>query len=400
MMTRALLPLAVALPLYCAGWLQKDTFAPANRLSGIGVDREKMSDIVLQRRSQLMTDSMTFAIMRDPEALAGAERITGAKLQRIFQSASRQSGLPVSFLSAISYLESWGNAKAESPAGPKGIMQIAAATARTMGLRIVYATRYKVTTEKKLVRKKKKSKPVWVNVRRKIPYTVLVRDERMYPEKAIPAAAQYLARLENRYGGRDWAVFAYHCGEGCAGEIRAIAQRSDGLGEKSSVAKVFFGASPGHNRDLYQALRFHMDRDYSPTYFFRITRAEELLKLYKEEPQEFKKLYYAYRNQVDPALRAPHRLSVWLRPEDLAYKNCEDLRREKGKNLVEAFDNPKFFGFTLRRTGSGAIGEDDLSNQDLYLQAAPSTIGTISYIAYETRRLFEAMKPKKEMRDP
>ena len=105
-------------------------------------------------------------------------------------------------------------------------------------------TRYKITTEKKLVRKKKKRKPVWVNVRRKIPYTVLVRDERMYPEKAIPAAAQYLARLENRYGGRDWAVFAYHCGEGCAGEVRAIAQRSDGLGEKSSVAKVFFGATP------------------------------------------------------------------------------------------------------------------------------------------------------------
>ena len=34
-------------------------------------------------------------------------------------------------------------------------------------------------------------------------------------------------------------------------------------------------------------------------------RAEELLSLYKEEPQEFKKLYYGYRNQVDPALRAP-----------------------------------------------------------------------------------------------
>ena len=97
-----------------------------------------------------------------------------------------------------------------------------------------------------------------------------------------------------------------------------------------------------------------MDRDYSPTYFFRISRAEELLNLYKEEPEEFKKLYYGYRNQVDPAQRAPHRLSIWLRPEDLAYNNCEDLRREKGKNLVEAFDNPKFFGFrfeTHRRGG-------------------------------------------------
>ena len=107
--------------------------------------------------------------------------------------------------------------------------------------------------------------------------------------------------------------------------------------------------TPRHNRELYQALRYHMDRDYSPTYFFRISRAEELLKLYREEPDEFKKLYYEYRNQVDPAQRAPHRLSVWLRPEDLTSSNCDDLRREKGKSLVDVFDDPKFFGFTLRR---------------------------------------------------
>ena len=68
----------------------------------------------------------------------------------------------------------------------------------------------------------------------------------------------------------------------------------------------------------------------------------------------------------------------------------------RGRTWWSAFDNPKYFGFTLRRTGSGAIGEDDLANQDLYFQAAPSTVGTIAYIAYETRRLFEAMKLKKE----
>src|SRR4051794_35359002 len=204
-MLRVAFSLLVAVPLAVAqfgGWFKKDVFTPSNRLSGVGVDREKMSDLVLQRRSQLMIESQTFAILRDPEALAGAERITSPKLRKIFESAGRQSGLPASFISAISYLESWGKSNAESPAGPKGIMQIAAATARSMGLKIVYATRYKVATEKKLVRKKK-GKPTWVTVRKKIPYTVLVRDERLIPERAIPAAAMYLARLEERYGGRD-----------------------------------------------------------------------------------------------------------------------------------------------------------------------------------------------------
>jgi hypothetical protein len=168
------------------------------------------------------------------------------------------------------------------------------------------------------------------------------------------------------------------------------------MGEGTPVAKAFFGASPAYNRELYQSIRYHMERDYSPTYFFRISRAEQLLKLYQESPEEFKKLYYEYRNQVDPTLRAPHRLSVWLRPEDLAFRTCEDLRREQGKSLVGVFDDPKRFGFALRRTGPGAIAEEDPSNQSLHLQAAPSTVGTVLYVAYETRRLFEAMKPKRE----
>jgi len=398
MMTRVMLPLAVAVPLCAAqfgGWFGKDTFAPSNRLSGIGVDREKISDLVLQRRTQLMIESQTFAIMRDPEALVGAERITSPKLWKIFESAGRQSGLPPSFVAAISYLESWGDPRAQSPTGPKGIMQIAGGTARAMGLRIVYATRYKMGTQRKLV-KPKKGKARWVTVRKRIPYTVLVRDERMMPERAIPAAAGYLSRLEAQYGGRDWAVFAYHCGEGCAADVRSIVQNSDGLGSGATVAQAFFGSSPSHNRELYQSLRYHMERDYSPTYFFRISRAEQLLNLYRESPQDFKKLYYEYRNQVDPTLRAPHRLSVWLRPDDLAFRNCEDLKREQGKKLVSVFENPKFFGFGVRKNGPGAIAEEDLSNQSLYLQASPSTIGTILYVAYETRRLFDAMKPKRE----
>ena len=102
-----------------------------------------------------MIDSQTFAIMRDPESLPGAAADQQSEAAEDFRiDAGRKSGLPPSFISAISYLESWGNAKAESWAGPKGIMQIAAATARQMGLRIVYATKYKISTEKKLVRRK------------------------------------------------------------------------------------------------------------------------------------------------------------------------------------------------------------------------------------------------------
>ncbi len=379
------------------GWLssRNDDFTPKNRLSGIGVDRQEMSDIVLAKRTELMIESQTFSIMRDPQALQGAARITNPKMKKIFRDAANKSGMPANVISAVAYLESWGDPRAESPAGPKGIMQFSEATARRSGLKIVRATRYRVTSEKKRVKTKRGM--AWRTVKHKVPYTVTVRDERMQPEKAIPAAAIYLSEMEKKFGGRDWAVFAYHCGEGCVSEFQAAARETNGLGKGvPSVAKVFFAGSPARNKELYHLIRHHMDRDYSPTYWFRIMRASQLLDLYESDPEQFKTFITEYRNDDNPTQRAPHRLSVWLRAADFAFHTCDDIRKDQGHHLVKAFDDPKLFGFTLRKAGAGAIGEDDLRNQEYYLQASPAAIGTLAYIAFETRRLHAAMKPKGE----
>ena len=382
-------------------WLKSSAyFTPDNRLSGIGVDRSGMSDVVLSSRTGLMIESQTFGIMRDPQAISGAQRITNPKLQAIFEDAEKKSGWPAPMLAAISYLESWGDPLAESPAGPKGIMQISEATARRMGLKIVRATRYRVTTERKTVRLKRGKKPtrmVTRTITRKTPYTVTVRDERFLPDKAIPAAARYLAQMEQHFGGQDWAVFAYHCGEGCVAEFQSILRQSNDLKRgKTTVAEAFFSSSPARNKELYQAIAKHMDRDYSPTYWFRIMRAAQLLDLYKKEPAAYKKLALEYKYEPNPAMRAPHRLSVWLRPEDLAYRSCDDIRRDQGTKLFRVFENPELFGFSLRKSGSCAIGHYDLKNQEFYLQASPSAIGALTYIAFETRRLHDALKPKGE----
>ena len=385
---------AVLLPaLLQFGWLTRgDQFSPSIRLSGIGIDREHLSDAVVEKRAESMISTQTFSILRDPQALSGAQRILSPKLQKIFASASRQSGWPASLISAVAYLESWGLPDVQSSAGPKGIMQIAGSTAKSMGLRMIYATRYRVSSEKVTV-KGRRGKVTTRVVKKRTPYQVLVRDERLLPERAVPAAANYLAKLANRYGARDWAIFAYHCGEGCAAEVQGIVRRSRGFKDDNmSVARTFFSASPAYNKDLYDVLQHHMERDFSPTYWFRIMRAEQLLKLYSEDPAEFKRLFNEYRNRLNPEQRAPHRLAVWLRPDDLEFRTCEDLKREQGKKLVQAFDNAKRFGFTIRPE----IGAADPANQDYYRQASPSTMGVVAYVAYETRRLHEAMKPKGE----
>jgi len=363
-------------------------FTPQHRLSGIGVDRAEMTPEVLDARTGRMIQSQTFTIMREPQAKAGAERITGPKLAPVFKRASTSSGLPASLISAIAYLESWGDARAESPAGPKGIMQFSEATARAAGLRVVRVTRFKITSERRLVRRKTGA-PVQRTIRHRIPYAVTVRDDRFNPERAVPAAANYLARLQTKFGGRDWAVFAYHCGEGCVAELLPLAQAAVG-NKQPSVAAMFFAANPARHRELYDALQRHMQRDYSPTYWFRIQRAEQLLELYRSDPDAFRELVDQYRNPINVQRRANDRLMVWLKSEDVFYRSVDDLKQASGKALERVLDNPKIFGFSLPALDS------ESATKDLYLQASPAAIGTLLYISFETRRLFDALKPKGE----
>ena len=343
-----------------------------------------MTPLLLDNRTERMIESETFPILREPQAIAGAERITGPKLRRIFNRAAATSGLPASLISAVAYLESWGDANAVSPAGPKGIMQFSEATARAAGLRVIRTTRFKITTERKLV-KRKNAKPVYKTVRHRTPYTELVRDDRLNPERAVPAAANYLARLENKFGGRDWAVFAYHCGEGCISELLPLAQAALGRKAQPTVAGMFFAASPALHRDLYEAIQRHMQRDYSPTYWFRVMRAEQLLNLYQTDRAAFRELAEEYRNPNNPARRTNNRLVVWLKSGDTFYRSANDLKKAEG--LVKALDDPKLFGFTLPKPSV---------DPDLYLQDSPAAIGTLLYIAFETRRLFEEHKPRGE----
>jgi len=362
-------------------------FVPTHKLPGIGVSRDDLSDDVLAARTDLLIQSQTFTIMREQQALPGARRITSsAKLQSLFRSAAAQSGLPASLIEAIAYLESWGDPKAESPAGPRGIMQISAATARSMGLRVVVATRHRVTRERVAVSGTGR-KTRYKTVTHRTPYIVTVRDDRLVPERAIPAAARYLAGMEQKYGGRDWAIFAYHCGQGCVAEMMDLTRKARGIpADQVTVPRMFFSCSPAWNRELYQAIWREMQRDWSPTYYFRIMRAEQLLALYRRDVQEFGRLAEQYRGDFTPGTRPQHRLAIWLKHDDLAFHNVDDIRGDGGKKLARAIDRPDYLGYMLR------ISPDQPANVETFSQASPAALGALSYIAFETRRLYAETK--------
>jgi hypothetical protein len=134
-----------------------------------------------------------------------------------------------------------------------------------------------------------------------------------------------------------------------------------------------------------------MQRDWSPTYYFRVRRAEQLLAMYRQDPRGFEALWQAYRTEFG-GLRAPHRLSAWLKREDIVFHSCDDIRADTGKRLARALDGPDYLGYTLR------ITSDTPANLEFYSEASPAALGALTYIAYETRRLYRELKPGDDYR--
>ena len=154
--------------------------------------------------------------------------------------------------------------------------------------------------------------------------------------------------MEQKFGGLDWAIFAYHCGQGCVAEMLDLTRRARGIPkDQVTVPRMFFAANPAWNRELYQAIQQQMQRDYSPTYYFRVMRAEQLLALYRSDPEEFARAGAGIPERVRIAPRAPHRLSVWLRRDDLVFHSGDDIRADDGRRLVSALDRPSISAIAL-----------------------------------------------------
>jgi hypothetical protein len=157
---------------------------------------------------------------------------------------------------------------------------------------------------------------------------------------------------------------------------------------------MFFSCSPVWNRELYLAVQSEMQRDYSPTYWFRIERAQQLLSLYRLDPEGFAKLGEEFKSDFPVGPRAPHRLTVWLKHDDLVFHSDDDIKAAIGTKLARALDRPAYFGYTVH------LAPDQPESLVNYSHASPSALGTLLYIAYETRRVWEGFRAEGETFQP
>jgi hypothetical protein len=68
----------------------------------------------------------------------------------------------------------------------------------------------------------------------------------------------------------------------------------------------------------------------------------------------------------------------------------DSIRHEEGSKLTSAPDAPEFLGY---RVDASALPVENGAEDAWRAKALPSTIGTLAYIAFETRRLYAALRP-------
>jgi len=193
-----------------------------------------------------------------------------ATFRPVIERVAKRSHLDPDVLEGIVMLESAGRPDAQASndlEGAVGLTQILAETGQNLlGMRI------DVRQSERLTRGIRRGRKVAARLRarRRV-------DERFDPAKAIAATARYLQIAEERLGRDDLAVAAYHMGIGNMQTALAAYGKAD-----ISYAQLFFDSTPLRHARAWGILA--RLGDDSSTYLWRVMAAEEIMRLYREDP--------------------------------------------------------------------------------------------------------------------
>jgi hypothetical protein len=170
-------------------------------------------------------------------------------------------------------------------------------------------------------------------------------DERFDPRRALEGTARYLAIAHERFGREDFAVASYHMG---IGNLESVLEAYGD--EDASWSRVYFDATPRDHPRTYRLLAGFGDD--SATYLWRVYAAREIMRLYREDPAELRRLarLHTAKASAEEVLHPRTRTEVFERPDDLeqAYAAGE-LRRFPNQPVELGLRRDRDMGELARR---------------------------------------------------
>src|SRR3954469_8034146 len=269
------------------------------------------------------------------------------------ERAAKRGGIDPDVLEAIVLLESAGRPDAQASndiAGAVGLTQILAETGQNLlGMHV------DVRASARLTRGIDRGHKVAarLRVRRRV-------DERFDPVKALAATVRYLRIAKQRLGRTDLAVAAYHMGIGnMQTALAAYGKR------KIPYARLFFDSTPLRHAKAYRILAALGDD--SSTYLWRVMAAQEIMRLYREDPEKL-----ARRAELQ-ARKASAEEVLHPADETPPYGDPFAIGRARASGQLVALSPARLAGFGVR---------------------VDSRMGELAGRLHQSRRLYRALRPQ------
>ena len=209
--------------------------------------------------------------------LATAARV--ARYRDGIESAAGEAGVDANLVEGMVLLESAGlpDARASDDLeGAVGLTQILAETATgLLGMSVDVERSERLTRRLGRARGPRQAD----RIRRQR----AAADERFDPEKALAATGRYLKLAMDELGSEDLAVVSYHMGIGNLQQV--LGAYGD---DEAAYAQLYFDASPDRHPRAYRLLAGLGDD--SKTYLWRVMASRQIMRLYREDRPELRRL--------------------------------------------------------------------------------------------------------------
>ena len=310
----------------------------------------------------------------------------------LVEEAVEGSGLDADLVEAIVFLESGGRPDViagDDPVAASGLTQILAETAQNFLGMDVDLERSRALTVRIAGAESRgdHARAERLRAQRR------AVDARFEPEEALAGTVRYLAAARERLGRDDLAVVSYHMGIGnLTNVLRAYTATSSDVPvpelveeEDLSWARLFFDTAPDDHPDAHSLLA--RLGDDSPTYYWRVLAAREIMRLYRDDPERLEQLdlLHAAKASAEEVLHPPAATERFV--------DDADLRRALDDHVLqEVPDDPARLGFSLDRT-LGELAPQLGASRELYRSLRPQALALLVYVGTRVQALSGATRP-------
>jgi hypothetical protein len=328
---------------------------------------------------------------KSPGGVFAAARRT-ASFRPLVEDAVADSGFDADTVEAIVFLESGGRPDViagDDPAQASGLTQILAETATNfLGMTVDLAASRRLTA--KIAAASRRGNTVEADRLREQRRTI---DARFDPSQALAGTIRYLTEARDRLGRDDLAVVSYHMGIGnLTSVLRAYASEDPALDVPDLVerhdlswVRVFFDTTPTHNAVAHRLLT--RLGDDSPTYYWRVLAAQEIMRLYRDDPVRLQALdlLHGAKGSSEDVLHPPSQTE--------RFADDVDLQRAWESHALQPLPNePEGLWFMVDPT-MGELAPQLGRPRELYRGLRVEALALLVYMAARVHELSGVTQP-------